>query len=279
MPLSGSTAAASWAKASHADDGLAPRLRRVGCDLEGVAVLFARHADPIRADFFAGEPGAPRRDTAGAIGLGAAQAWRDADPVTISEQQVGGAGAKLVGRRCAVVPVVVHPWRVDEIRRARTADFVIAYQHQLGAATGLARDNHAHAVVAARPGLAVRHGVAAPAEALVRKSGRQLQQRQAGCHIGDRRNRSVRAVDQGRGAVGRTRFARLHRSERANERQDGCRSQTFEQAAPRGGNIVDCRCHTSQIELSGHDAACRLESVRMDTAITSNDCYRRVTAK
>jgi len=58
-----------------------------------------------------------RGDAAGAVGLGAAQARRHADPVPVAEQQGGGAAAELVGGGAAHRAVLVTAGRVEEAAR------------------------------------------------------------------------------------------------------------------------------------------------------------------
>ncbi len=57
--------------------------------------------------------------------------------------------------------------------------------------------DHGHAVMPVGARLAVVHAIAAPAERAVAETARQLQQRQSGGAVGDRRDRAVATRDGG----------------------------------------------------------------------------------
>jgi hypothetical protein len=102
---------------------------------------------------------------------------------------------------------------------------VVAHQDDLGAAADAALHHDAHAVVRAGRDEAVGHHVAAPAVAFVAEAGGQLDQRQAGRQVVDRRGRAIGAVQQRRGA-GRCTGRSL--GDAAGQRGDG--------AGERGGD-------------------------------------------
>jgi hypothetical protein len=116
---------------AHADDGPAAGFARVGQDFEYVSMPLALGAGSIRTDFLTAEPGSPWRDTAGAIAVGAAQAGRDADPVAVTVDQVGGAATGDAGRGGVLGAAVVNGRRVDEGCRCAKHGFMITHQHQL----------------------------------------------------------------------------------------------------------------------------------------------------
>ncbi len=213
------------AEAAERDQRTAGGAFRIRMHFEHVAVLAARARHRIGTDFLARQPGAPRSQAAGAIDDGATEAGFHAEEGAIAPSQRGGAAA---GHQAAAeIAAVVHAGGADRI--ADRSTFVIADQHHFRSTTLAATiaanakretlvAHYRHAVVAVGTGQAVVHAVAAPAERGVAEAGWQLQQRQSGGAIGDRRERSI-------GAWNRREPGRVGGGHglRANTARRGCR--------------------------------------------------------
>ncbi len=134
------------------------------------------HRAPRIEDFLlAGQPAVPRRDAARAVAKGAGQR-------SARLEQFAFAGIEHEGRRAAVhLRVVGHRVRTE------AAPFAIALvvAHEGEARTVRVDDAHAVMVGGGRP--AIGHRCRRPAEGPVAESGRQLQQRQTGGRVLDRR--------------------------------------------------------------------------------------------